>query len=276
MTRRTSGFGWLPQRPDHRDRIYNLEERILTPPALPPAHDLWPKVPEIWDQGQLSSCVAHGTLRAFLTEAQGQGLSLPMLSRLWVYAKGRDLEGTPLTTDQGMQVRDGVKVLATLGAPPESDWAYTDAKPGPVDQEPPATLDTAASLQKAIQYQAVIVGGAGAPMRTAIASGHAIVFGFSVPQTFEDGSWNPATQVLTRPAPNVGFIGGHCVVATGYDFSCMKLPQPYFICDNSWGPGWGGAWGGEGCSGGRFAMSSDWFDPSRQLATDLWVVQAVS
>ena len=141
MTRRTSGFGWLPQRPDHRDRIYNLEERILTPPALPPAHDLWPKVPEIWDQGQLGSCVAHGSLRAFLTEAQGQGLSLPMLSRLWVYAKGRDLEGTPLTTDQGMQVRDGVKVLATLGAPPESDWAYTDAKPGPVDQEPPATLD---------------------------------------------------------------------------------------------------------------------------------------
>lgn len=276
MTPRKSGLGWQPQRPDHRDRIYNLRERILTPPELPPAHDLWPNVPEIWEQGQLNSCVAHGSLRAFLTEAQHQGLSLPMLSRLWVYAKGRELEGTPLTTDEGMQVRDGVKVLATLGAPPESDWAYTDAKPGPVEQEPPANLDSAASLEKAIQYQAILVGGAGAPMRTAIAAGQAIVFGFSVPKTFEDGSWDPATQVLTRPAPDVGFIGGHCVVATGYDFSCTTHPQPYFICDNSWGPGWGGAWGGEGCSGGRFAMSSDWFDAGSQLATDLWVVQAVS
>jgi C1A family cysteine protease len=278
MARTTSRFGWIPQQPDHRDRIYNLESRILKDgdPQLPAAHDLWPNVPPIWNQEQLGACVAHGSLRAFLTEAIRQGLSLPMLSRLWVYAKGRDLEGTPLTQDSGMQVRDAIKVLSTLGAPPESDWPYSDANPGPFDQEPPASLDAAASQDLAITYQSIVVGGPGAPMRTAVASGLAIVFGFSVPSTFQDGSWNPATQVLPLPQPSVNFVGGHCVVITGYDFSCKQFPEPYFICDNSWDTTWGGSWGGQGCTGGRFAMAWDWFDVNRGLATDLWVVQKVS
>jgi C1A family cysteine protease len=277
MARRIAGFGWVPQQPDHRDRIYNLEARILgvQDPQLPVAYDLWPNVPPIWNQGQLGTCVAHGSIRALLTEGIRQGLSLPMLSRLWVYAKGRDLEGTPLNQDSGMQVRDAVKVLATVGAPPESEWQYSDANPGPFDQEPPASLNADAAKDLAISYQSIVVGGPGAPMRTALSSGLAIVFGFSVPSTFEDGSWNPATQVLQLPPANANFIGGHCVVITGYDFSCTQFAMPYFICDNSWDTTWGGTWSGKGCQGGRFAMAWDWFDPNRGLATDLWVLQSV-
>src|SRR5581483_4945668 len=133
-----------------------------------------------------------------------------------------------------------------------------------------------------VKYQSIVLGGPGAPIRTALASGLAVVFGFSVPQSFEDGSWDPGTEVLALPSPAEGFIGGHCVALTGYDFSCAHHPVPYFIADNSWGGAWCGAWGGTAPDGkasggyaGRFALDYRWFSPFDGLASDLWVIQAV-
>lgn len=255
-----SAYGWNPQRPDHRDRLYHLEERIYQGHQLPKTVDLWPHVPPIWNQAQLGSCTAHGSLRAFLIEAIRQGESLPMLSRLMQYYDTRDLEGTP-DTDSGGQVRDAIKVLASTGVAPESDWPYDIAR---FAERPPARAYADADRYMSVKYQAVTVGGPGAPMRTALANGLAITFGFSVPQAFEDGSWDPAREVLPVPGPDSGFIGGHCVCVTGYDCSRQALP-PHFICDNSWGDGWGDR--------GRFRLAAGWF--SSGLATDLWVVQAV-
>lgn len=280
MARRIARFGWVPQQPDHRDRIYNLEEHVLQDqdPALPAKYDLWPNVPPIWDQGQEGSCTAHGSLRALITEMMRQGLEVPQaapdgapFSRQAQYYWTRSLEGTT-ATDSGAQVRDAVKVLASTGAAPETDWPYTE----PLTTEPPASVQQAAGSTLALKYQSILTNGPGAPMRTAVSSGLAIVFGFTVPSTFEDGSWNPATEVFQLPAAGVGTIGGHCVAVTGYDFSCTQFPQPYFICDNSWASTWGGAWGGTGCTGGRFAMAYDWFDVNRGLATDLWVLQSAN
>lgn len=263
-------YGWVPQRPDHRDRLYHLEERIFRGHQLPQKVDLWPHVPPIWNQLTLGSCTAHGSLRAFLTEAIRQGLSLPMLSRLMQYFDTRDMEGTT-ESDSGGIVRDAIRVLATTGCAPESLWPYNVAS---FADRPPDACYAEAKQYMSLKYQAVRTRGPGAPMRTALASGLAICFGFSVPQSFEDGSWDPASEVLPLPSPNEGFIGGHCVALTGYDFSCTEHPHPYFIADNSWDTGWGGIWGGSGCIGGRFALDYRWF--SAGLATDLWVVQAVA
>jgi C1A family cysteine protease len=105
-------------------------------------------------------------------------------------------------------------------------------------------------------------------MRTALASGLGIIAGFSVPTSFIDGSWNPATEVLPLPGPNDGFVGGHCICITGYDFTRADFPEPFFWVDNSWGTNWG--------VGGRFRMAWDWFDPGRGLASDMWVIQAAT
>ncbi|HET6867730.1 MAG TPA: C1 family peptidase [Solirubrobacteraceae bacterium] len=259
----THAFGWIPQTPDHRDRDYALEETIFHGHQLPKAADLYPHLPPIWDQGQLGSCTAHGSLRAFLTEAIKQGVSMPMLSRLMQYYDTRAIEGT-VGSDSGGMVRDAIKVLATIGCAPESEWPYDIAK---FTEKPPAACYTDARQYMSVKYQAIRVGMPGAPMRTAIANGLAICFGFSVPQSFEDGSWDPASDVLPLPGPNEGFVGGHCVAVTGYDFSRTEYPEPFFICDNSWGAGWG--------DNGRFRLAWDWFDPFRGLASDLWVIQAV-
>lgn len=266
-----SGYGWIPQRRDHRDRIFHLEERVYQGHQLPAKADLWPNVPPIWNQLALGSCTAHGSLRAFLTEATRQGVSMPMLSRLMQYFGTRALEGST-GSDSGGMVRDAIKVLATIGCAPESEWPYDIAR---FTEQPPAQCYTDAQQYMSVKYQAIQVGGPGAPIRTALASGLAVVCGFSVPQSFEDGSWNAGTQVLPLPGPSDGFIGGHCVALTGYDFSCTNFPVPYFIADNSWDTGFGGAWGGSGCAGGRFALDYRWFSPSDGLASDLWTISAV-
>lgn len=256
-------FGWHPSPPDHRDRLYHLEEPVKQAHQLPAKFDLWPNVPPIWDQGQLGSCTAHGSLRAFMTEGIRQGLDLPMLSRLMQYWDTRNLEGTT-ATDSGGTVRDAVKALATVGVAPESVWPYNIDR---FAQRPPAIAFQDARSTMALKYQSVRVGVGGAPMRTAVSNGLAIVFGFSVPESFEDGSWKPATEVLPLPGPRESFIGGHCVAVTGYDFTCTEFPEPFFLIDNSWSANWGTA--------GRFRMSWQWFTPQYGLATDLWVLTQV-
>lgn len=265
------GYGWIAQRPDHRDRLFHLEERIYQGHQLPAKVDLWPHVPPIWNQLTIGSCTAHGSLRGLMTEAIRQGVSMPMLSRLMQYWDTRATEGTT-GSDSGGAVRDAIKVLATDGCAPETEWPYDVAK---FAEKPPETCYRDAERYMSVKYQSVVLGGPGAPIRTALASGLAVVFGFSVPQSFEDGSWSPASDVLPLPGPSEGIIGGHCVALTGYDFSCSDFPEPYFIADNSWDTTWGGAWGGSGCEGGRFALDYDWFTPYLGLASDLWVIQAV-
>jgi len=44
-------------------------------------------------------------------------------SRLFIYYHERGIEGT-VTQDSGAQVRDGIKSVVTLGAPPETDGPY--------------------------------------------------------------------------------------------------------------------------------------------------------
>jgi C1A family cysteine protease len=104
-------------------------------------------------------------------------------------------------------------------------------------------------------------------MRSAIASGLPIVFGFSVPASFEDGSWDPRAEPLPLPGAGAQFIGGHCVTISGYDFTRSRFNVPAFQCENSWGPGWG--------MSGRFWMDYRWFTPSRGLTDDLWVISRV-
>lgn len=261
--------GWVRQRPDHRDRDYACEETIFQGHQLAKTADLWPHVPTIWNQLTIGSCTAHGSLRTLLIEAIKAGISMPMLSRLMQYWDSRALGGTT-GSDSGATVRDAIKALATNGCAPESEWPYDVAK---FAVKPPAQCYSDARQYMPIKYQAIQVGSSGAPMRTAIASGLAIVFGFPVPESFEQ--YDAANEVYPLPEQGDPIIGGHCVAVTGYDFSCRHHPVPYFICDNSWDTTWGGAWGGAGCMGGRFALDYRWFSPDAGLASDLWVIQAV-
>ncbi len=264
--RRIKRYGWRPDLPDPRDRIYNLEESIALGAALPSQADLGAHMPPIYDQGQLGSCTANGIGACLEYEAMRQGEATVTPSRLFIYYNERAVEGT-VNSDSGAQIRDGIKVVASQGAPPESGWPYSDADPGPFQHKPPANVYADAVKHEALVYQRILLGGPGAPIRSAVAAGHPIVFGFSVPAYFEDGSWDPAHQSLRVPGPNDTYIGGHCVVITGYDFTRSRFPNNSLKVRNSWGSNWG--------MNGHYWMDAAWFDPHAGLVDDLWIITRV-
>src|SRR6476646_6070035 len=118
------GLGWVPDRPDPRDHIFTLTRKEATT-VLPDHFSLRAKMPPVYDQGQLGSCTANaiGALVQFqqMKEKEPEGSNVP--SRLFIYWNERDLEGTT-QSDAGAVIRDGMKVIGSVGAPPETDWPY--------------------------------------------------------------------------------------------------------------------------------------------------------
>lgn len=252
--RKIAGYGWRKDTPDHRDWLFQSKPQTIVPNHV----DLSPRMPPIYDQGQLGSCTGNGIARILAYQAGQQGEPMDTPSRLFIYYEERVLEGS-VNSDAGAEIRDGIKVVASKGAPPETDWPYDITR---FADKPPAQAYADAVKHEALEYRRIIPGHGS--MRVALANGLPIVFGFSVPASFENGSWDPATDPLPVPGPNEEIIGGHCVVLSGYDYSQHRFKVPAFQAENSWGPDWG--------MGGRFWMDSRWFTPSFGLADDLWVI----
>jgi len=69
-------------------------------------------------------------------------------------------------------------------------------------------------------------------LKNALSKGHPIVFGFLIFQNFQSSEWISKTPAI-MPMPNGQNLGGHAVLAVGYDddIEC-------FIIRNSWGSRW--------------------------------------
>jgi C1A family cysteine protease len=143
-------YGWVPDLPDQRDLTYAAPAPLLM--ALPTNVDMRPQCPPVYDQGQLGSCTGNSIAGAIQFEQVKQGLSSFVPSRLFIYYNERVLEHT-VSTDSGAQIRDGIKVVAKLGAPPEvPDWPYDVAK---FAEKPPAKAFADAAKHKVVSYQRV-------------------------------------------------------------------------------------------------------------------------
>jgi C1A family cysteine protease len=263
--------GWRPQKPDHRDRAYAAPEGIMLEPKLSLRSS--PFNPGVYDQLQIGTCVPNSNGSMFEFVLRKLGLADFMPSRLFIYALGRELEGTPLTEDSGMEVRDALKVLAQNGVCPETVWPYSDANPGPFQQQPSAEAIAAAQQAKVIQYLSLSVPGPGAPLRSCLAEGYPFTFGFSVPAQLESEQMASGQQKLL-PLPNQSdnpLTGeGHGVKCVGYDFTCQTFPVPVFEIKNSWNESW--------CDGGYFYLDYRYFGTPQipALATDIWTLRSVS
>src|SRR5208283_609384 len=120
------GYGWVHDLPDARDYAYAAPLNRF-PQGLPTSVDLRPDCPPVYDQGQLGSCTANGIAGAIEFDQLKQANKEFTPSRLFIYYNERVIEGT-VSQDSGAQIRDGVKSVAKLGAPPETDWPYDVAK----------------------------------------------------------------------------------------------------------------------------------------------------
>src|SRR5437867_4852094 len=115
-------YGWVPDIPDQRDQMYSAPAHVLA--AMPPKVDLRAQCPPVYDQGQLGSCTANAIGGALQFDQIKQGEQAFVPSRLFIYYNERVMENS-VDDDAGAMIRDGIKSVAKLGAPPEDpDWPY--------------------------------------------------------------------------------------------------------------------------------------------------------
>lgn len=246
-------YGWLPDLPDARDHRYAAPMAVLS--KLPASVDLRPKCPPVYDQGQLGSCTGNaiaGAIQFGRRKAKQKPDFVP--SRLFIYYNERVIEHT-VNTDAGAQIRDGIKCAVNQGACNEKTWPYNIAQ---FTKQPPA-----AAYQEAKKYQVTSysrVTQTLSQLKGCLANGYPFVFGFTVYESFESQQV-AQTGVMTMPAPKEKVVGGHAVLAVGYDDASQS-----FIIRNSWGPGWG--------QKGYFTMPYAYITESN-LADDFWTIRLV-
>ena len=258
--KRPRGLGWIPDHPDFRDYTEETPDvrDVLAPTGLrvaggrqgrkaaaPSSVDLRPWASPVEDQGALGSCTAQagaGVIEYYERKAFGRHVEA---SRLFLYKVTRNLmkaEG-----DSGAYLRTTMGAMVLFGAPPEKFWPYTDAEEG-FDREPPAFCYAFAQSYRALLYyrhdpagtpRAEVLGR----LKTHLAAGHPAMFGFTVYDSIDQAE---ATGRIPEPHGRERILGGHAVVAMGYDDAMTVANasggQPArgaLLIRNSWGRGWG-------------------------------------
>jgi C1A family cysteine protease len=249
--RSSKWYGWVPDLPDYRDFVFKAPR--IGP--LPQTVDLRRACPPVWDQGALGSCTANAIAAALeFDQMKQQLMDVFDPSRLFIYYNERVMEGT-VAEDAGAMIRDGIKSVSKQGAPHERLWPY-QLKKFRTKPSKPAYAD--ARKHAALLYQRVTQDVQ--QLRGCLAAGYPFVFGFSVYTSFESDAVATSGKV-PMPRPNEKMLGGHAVLAVGYNHAKQR-----FILRNSWGQMWG--------ESGYFTMPYRYL-LDENLSDDFWTIQLV-
>lgn len=139
-----------------------------------------------------------------------------------------------------------MEALTVFGVPPEEYWPY---KAADFDKEPPAFCYAFAQNYQAVSYYRLDPPGTAASkllgqVKVNLAGSLPMMFGFTVYDSISQAS---ATGRIPFPGKSEKVIGGHAIVAVGYDDG-LKIAntdsrggetQGALLIRNSWGDGWG-------------------------------------
>ena len=253
MNRKIARYGWIPDLPDHRDHLFAAPAAVQA--KLPAKVDLRPHCPPVLDQGELGSCTANAIGNAHrFNQMKQKAASVFMPSRLFIYYNERAMEGT-VNSDSGAMIRDGIKSIAQLGVCDEVAWPYDITK---FKTKPSAALYKKALAHQALTYRRLLQNTA--QMKGCLASGYPFVFGFSVFESFESAAV-AKTGTVPMPSASEKNLGGHAVLAVGYDDATQR-----FTVMNSWSA----KWGAKGYFTIPYAYLAD-----EGLASDFWTISTV-
>ena len=247
-------YGWRPDTPDMRDKYFTPVidlSKINTSAEV----DLRNGCPGIYNQGKLGSCTANAIAAAYeFDEIKQNENNLFIPSRLFIYYNEREMENS-VSIDSGAQIRDGIKSINKLGVCPETMWPYDITK---FTEKPSEDCYEYAQNHKAVKYQRVKQDLY--HLKSCLDQGLPFVFGFAVYESFETEEV-AKTGIMVMPQENDKMLGGHAVMAVGYD-----TEKEVFIIRNSWGVEWGDK--------GYFYMPYSYIT-NKNLCSDFWVVQKV-
>ncbi len=261
------GMGWLPDYPDFRDytpeqdavatKLALLGQKdsvkamlkrtgVLGPKkvSLASSVDLRAWCSTIENQGALGSCTANagvGIVEYFERRAFGKHIDA---SRLFLYKATRNM--LHWTGDTGAFLRTTMGALVLFGVPPEEYWRYVIPD---FDKEPPAFCYAFAQSYQAITYYRLDPFGPPKNVlldriKTYLSAGLPSMFGLTVFSSYRQAD---ITGKIPFPTPGDRIVGGHAIVAVGYDDN-MKIKNSNpgavettgaLLIRNSWGTGWG-------------------------------------
>lgn len=238
-------MGWLPSRPDFRD--YTQEQvlpKLLGITSLPISWSLQAWCSPVKHQGSLQSCTANACASLIEFYERKFYKKYTEASRLFIYKTTRNLMKT--TGDDGAYLSTTMKALVLFGVPPEEFWGYDTTK---FNNEPTAFCYAYGQNYQALKYYRLDVVGVDnatllVKIKKNLCSGYPLIFGFSVysPSIMQA----PSTGLIPFPAKTDSNIGGHAVMAVGYDDN-LKIKNNIdgaettgaILIKNSWGADWG-------------------------------------
>ncbi len=243
-------YGWVRDLPDYRDNYYEPPKLA----ELPSSTDYRNELPAVYDQGTIGSCTAQAIAAMIQYNEKKQKLVNNLIpSRLFMYYNSRLIQHTE-AYDSGTSMRLAIRSISTYGYCREDVWPYDESK---FKTKPNKAAYRFAGTHKVIQYARI--GQDINLLKTTLASGNLFAFGFTAYSNFESDEVR-TTGILTVPEASDTMLGGHAVLAVGYDDS-----EGMLLVRNSWGPTWG--------LGGYFKMSYTYLsDPN--LAADFWTITA--
>ncbi len=213
--------------------------------------------PVIYDQGHLGSCTSNAIAGAFDYYLFRKNNERFDASRMFIYFNEREIEGH-INTDSGAIIKDGMDSIKIKGACSESDWPYDIEK---FAVRPSQKAYTDAVTHRCSDYSPINVSSR--DFKIALNHGYPVVFGFNVYSSFESIDM-AKTGIMKMPGPFERLLGGHAVVAVGYDDDFEHNgTKGYFLIRNSWGSEWG--------MNGHFRMPYDFVDKHDECA-DSWII----
>jgi C1A family cysteine protease len=244
------GMGWMPDLPDFRDytadtdaiaKVLGKSKSLKGAKAgpLPQKVDLKDWCSPIEDQGPWGSCTAQagvGLLEYYENRTSGGWLDA---SRSFLYYVTRRLLN--LAGDTGAYIRTTMQAMILFGIPPEERWPYEF--PALLDVDPPAFIYAYAQNYQTLMYYRHDPAGTPADQvlgsaKFSIAGQLPCMFGFSVYSSIPRKG--AGTGDIPYPTPQDRRLGGHAVMAVGYDDTKkIKGDTGALLIRNSWGTDWG-------------------------------------
>ena len=219
--------------------IKHFSLKVSTKP-LPVKVDLRALVKDVYDQGDIGSCVCNSVAMSYrMTLSVYNNKSTfhyyawnykdMKPSRLYLYAYARVIEGMSIGQDCGSSVLSGYRALVENGVPEEKYWPYDTSF---YKKMPPLIANQNAQEIQTPGYHKI--KNTIQDLKHALANKEPVSFGAVLFKSFYNKNVINHGNV-SKPEKNMSeVIGGHCLLIVGYDDS-----KEAFIVKNSWGEDWG-------------------------------------
>jgi C1A family cysteine protease len=209
---------------DQRDLRYSYQNAF---PAIevPPVKSLI--CSPVADQDNLGSCGAFAAVYNMVATAVQNDEEPVNLSQLFLYYAYREKYGH-VRVDEGVMLRDLLKVLLEVGVCREETWPY---KLSNWDRKPPPAAYEEAAQHRIKSYHAITSRD---EMIQCLASGYGFIGGIGCYESF-DSEITTRTGVVSLPGLGEKLLGWHAIyLGAGYD-----LHKDAVMWENSYGSGWG-------------------------------------